>query len=268
VPTTTLTLPGNRTPADGRDGPHGYDDLQPVLRRHAEGGPDDPQHGARREYLITQFLPLVRNIARRYATSAAAEDLEQAGVVGLIRAIDNYDPDVTAGSPLAYLVPSIRGSMLRHLRDHTWALRVPRPIKDLTVAVNRASIDLTQRLGRAPRPSELAAELGRSLDEVIEALDALAGHRADSLDEPEYETGFTPGDRLGDEDAALDLVDHSGDLRRLITALPERERTILLLRFYGEHTQTQIAEKVGISQMHVSRLLTRTLAHLRAELGG
>ncbi|MCE0763838.1 sigma-70 family RNA polymerase sigma factor [Pseudonocardia kujensis] len=267
MPTTTLTLPG-RARADARDGPHGYDDLEPVLREHAGAGPEDPEHETRRDYLITQFLPLVRNLAKRYATSAAVEDLEQAGVVGLIRAIDNYDPDVTAGGPLAYLVPSIRGSMLRHLRDHTWALRVPRAIKDLTVAVNRASIDLTQRLGRAPRPSEIAAELDRSLDDVVEALDALAGHRADSLDEPESETGFTPADRLGAADAGLDLVDLSGDLRRLIAELPERERTILLLRFYGEHTQTQIAEKVGISQMHVSRLLARTLAHLRAQLSG
>jgi RNA polymerase sigma-B factor len=268
VPTTTVFPFRTRAPAEGRDGPHGYDDLEPVLRAHAESDPEDPDHAVRREYLITQFLPLVRNIARRYATSAAAEDLEQAGVVGLIRAIDNYDPEVTAGGPLAYLVPSIRGSMLRHLRDHTWALRVPRAIKDLTVAVNRATIDLTQRLGRAPRPSELATELGRSLDEVVEALDALAGHRADSLDEPESESGFTPGDRLGVADAGLDLVDHSGDLRRLIAALPERERTILLLRFYGEQTQTQIAERIGISQMHVSRLLARTLAQLRAQLSG
>ncbi|GAA2880624.1 SigB/SigF/SigG family RNA polymerase sigma factor [Pseudonocardia halophobica] len=267
MPTTTFMQPGSG-PADARDGPHAYDDLEPLLRKHAASAPDDPEHGARREYLITQFLPLVRNIARRYASSAPAEDLEQAGVVGLIRAVDNYDPDETTGGPLAYLVPSIRGSMLRHLRDHTWALRVPRAIKDLTVSVNRATIDLTQRLGRAPRPSEIAAELDRSLDDVVEALDALAGHRADSLDEPESETGFTPADRLGAADAALDLVDQRGDLRRLVAALPERERTILLLRFYGEHTQTQIAEKVGISQMHVSRLLARTLAHLRAELGG
>ncbi|MFR9806797.1 sigma-70 family RNA polymerase sigma factor [Pseudonocardia sp. RS010] len=264
MPTTTLTVPG-RPPVENRDGPHAYDDLEPLLRAHAQNGTGDPEHVRRREFLITQFLPLVRNIARRYATSAA-EDLEQAGVVGLIRAIDNYDPDVTTGGPLAYLVPSVRGSMLRHLRDHTWALRVPRAVKDLAVAVNRATVDLTQRLGRAPRPSEIAAELDRPLDEVVEALDALAGHRADSLDEPESQTGFTAGDRLGAADAGLDLVEHSGDLRRLIAALPERERTILLLRFYGEYTQTQIAEKVGISQMHVSRLLARTLAHLRAEL--
>ncbi|MEU7812675.1 sigma-70 family RNA polymerase sigma factor [Pseudonocardia sp. NPDC049154] len=265
MPTTTTTLPGS-LPAGARDGPHAYDDLEPLLRKHAGSGPEDPEHDTRREYLITQFLPLVRNIARRYASSATAEDLEQAGVVGLIRAVDNYDPDVTTGGPLAYLVPSIRGSMLRHLRDHTWALRVPRGIKDLTISVNRATIDLTQRLGRAPRPSEIAAELDQPLDDVVEALEALAGHRADSLDEPGSETGFTLADRLGSADSGLDLVDHSGDLRRLVAALPERERTILLLRFYGEHTQTQIAEKVGISQMHVSRLLARTLAHLRAEL--
>jgi RNA polymerase sigma-B factor len=265
---TPLTLPGNHRPAEGRDGPRGYDDLEPMLREFAHGDPADPEHETRREYLITEFLPLVRNIARRYATSASPEDLEQAGVVGLIRAIDNFDPDATTGGPLAYLVPSIRGSMLRHLRDHTWALRVPRAIKDLTVAVNHTTVDLTQRFGRAPRPSEIAAELGRTLDEVVEALDALAGHRPDSIHEPESETGFTAGDRLGSVDAALEHVEQSGDLRRLIADLPERERTILLLRFYGEHTQTQIAEKVGISQMHVSRLLSRTLAHLRAELGG
>lgn len=119
MPTTTSTLPGSG-PAEARDGPHAYDDLEPLLRKHAGSGPEDPEHGTRREYLITQFLPLVRNIARRYASSASTEDLEQAGVVGLIRAVDNYDPDVTTGGPLAYLVPSIRGSMLRHLRDHTW----------------------------------------------------------------------------------------------------------------------------------------------------
>lgn len=261
-----MTVVSDGAPDGRRDGPHAYDDLEPELRRYAASRPGDPDREARRTHLITEFLPLVRNLSRRYAGAHAADDLEQAGVLGLIKAIDRYDPDSTTGGPLAYLVPSVRGEILRHLRDHTWSMRVPRALKELSVGVNRATVILTQRLGRAPRPSELAAELGVPVSEVVETLGALHSYRTASLDETDLEGGGAPADRLGTDDPALEVVDHRGDLRRLIAELPEREREILLLRFYGEHTQTQIAEKVGVSQMHVSRLLTRTLDRLRERL--
>lgn len=249
-----------------RDGPDAYDDLVPDLRRHAESKPGAPGRDARRDRLITEFLPLVRNLSHRYAGRIPAEDLEQAGVIGLIKAIDRYDPDASTGGPLAYLVPSVRGEILRHLRDHSWSMRVPRALKELSVGVNRATVTLTQRLGRAPRPSELATELGVPVVEVVETLGAMDSHRASSLDETDPDSGFGPADRLGADDPALAVIDHRGDLRRIVSELPERERTILLLRFYGEHTQSQIAERVGVSQMHVSRLLTRTLAELRVRM--
>lgn len=120
-----------------------------------------------------------------------------------------------------------------------------------------------QRLGRSPRPSELAAELDVAVEDVLRALDTLESYRTTSLDLPDPQTGHSLAERVGEVDGSLDLVDHRGDLRRLVDGLPERERTVLLLRFYGEQTQTQIAERMGLSPMHVSRLLSRTLARLR-----
>ncbi|TCK24648.1 SigB/SigF/SigG family RNA polymerase sigma factor [Pseudonocardia endophytica] len=249
-----------------RTGIHAYDDLEPELRRHVDADPGDRGYHDRRERLIREFLPLVRNLARRYSGPHSAEDIEQVGTVGLIKAIDRYDPDSATGGALAYLVPSVRGEMLRHLRDHTWSLRVPRGLKDMSVSVNRATIALTQRLGRSPRPSELAEELGVDVSDVVETLGALESYRTESLDMPDQESGQPLAERVGDHDPALDLVEHQGDLRRVIDELPERERTILLLRFYGEYTQIQIAERIGVSQMHVSRLLSRTLERLRTRL--
>ena len=250
-----------------RDGPRAYDDLEPELRRHAACRPGDPGREERREHLIREFLPLVRNLSRRYGAGAQSpEDVEQAGVVGLIKAIDRYDPESAPGGPLAYLVPSVRGAMLRHLRDHTWSMRVPRDLKELSVGVRRATGTLSQRLGRAPRPSEIAEELGVPVGDVVDTLGAIDSYRADSLDVPGVGGAPALGERLGDEDSALDVAEQRGDLRRLINELPERERTILLLRFYGDQTQSRIAEQVGMSQMHVSRLLGRTLERLRRQL--
>jgi RNA polymerase sigma-B factor len=147
-------------------------------------------------------------------------------------------------------------------------MRVPRRLKDLTVAIRQVTGPLSQQLGRAPRPSELAAHLDVPLDEVIEALDAETNQHSGSLDAVlgEDDADNPIANRLGGLDRALDLVEYRHALRPLLDRLPERERTILLLRFFGEMTQTQIAERVGISQMHVSRLLTRTLRWLRTEL--
>lgn len=268
---TSTRIPSERTQrsqASRRDGPNGYDDLGPDLRRLARLAADDPERGPLRDRLICEFLPLVRNLSRRYLTAAhSSEDLEQAATLGLIKALDRYDPDAATGGPLGYLVPSVRGEILRYLRDHSWALRVPRDLKELGVSINKATVVLSQRLGRAPRPSELAEELDADTSEVVEALGALESYRAASLDMPGPDGELTLGERLGDDDPDLETATMRDELRTRIDALPPRERRILLLRFYGDRTQSEIASEIGVSQMHVSRLLTRIVGRLREELG-
>lgn len=262
----TERRPAARRP--GRDGPNGYDDLVPDLRRLAALGRDDPARGPLRDRIICEFLPLAQNLSRRYVTGAhSAEDVEQAATLGLIKAVDRYDPDAATGGPLGYLVPSIRGELMRYLRDHSWALRVPRDLKELSVGLNRATAALTQRTGRAPRPSELAAELDVDTGEVVEALGAMESYRAASLDTPGPDGEMTLGERLGDDDPDLETATLRRELRERIDELPERERRILLLRFYGDRTQSEIAEAIGVSQMHVSRLLARSLTQLRDRAG-
>lgn len=267
---TLPTRPAERT----RDGRHGYDDLIPDLHQLAATPEGAPGRAALRDHVITEFRPLVRNLSRRFAAPGrGAEDIEQAGMLGLVKAVDRYDPGSATGGPLGYLVPSIRGEMKRHLRDHSWSVRVPRDLKELAVTVGRIADEMGQRLGRPPRPSEIAEEAGVSVDEVVDALGALESHHARSLDAPVGD-GDGPGqtlplvERLGGEDPALDLATHGPGMRAALAELPERERRILVLRFYGDRTQSQIAADLGISQMHVSRLLSRTLSRLRERLTG
>ncbi|MCE0763835.1 SigB/SigF/SigG family RNA polymerase sigma factor [Pseudonocardia kujensis] len=247
-----------------------YVGLMPALERYASLPADHPERTRLREELALGFLPVVRNLAARHARGypGGLEDLVQVGTVGLLSALDRWDPELARGEFLGYLVPCVRGEILRYFRDRTWTMRVPRRLKDLTVAIRQVTGPMSQQLGRAPRPSELAAHLDVPVDEVIEALDAEANQHSGSLDAVlgEDDADNPIGNRLGELDRALDLVEYRHALRPLLDRLPERERTILLLRFFGEMTQTQIAERIGISQMHVSRLLSRTLRRLRAEL--
>ncbi|WP_103380585.1 sigma-70 family RNA polymerase sigma factor [Pseudonocardia dioxanivorans] len=239
-----------------------------AMRELAATPPSDPRREALRSELILAFLPIVRHLALRHSAGypGGYDDLVQVGTVGLISAIDRWDPDRAGADLLGYLVPCVRGEMLRYFRDRTWAVRVPRRLKDLAVAINKATGPLSQQLGRAPRPSELAAHLGVDVSEVVEALTAKAGHHSDPLEPVDPETGESSHERLGELDGELDHVEYRHALRPLLESLPERERTILMLRFFRDMTQTQIAEEIGISQMHVSRLLARSLTTLRAGL--
>jgi RNA polymerase sigma-B factor len=248
--------------------PSGYADQMPKLRRFATLHAADPRRRALREELILAFVPVVEHLARRHASPmiAPVEELTQIGTVALITALDRWDPELARGEFLGYLIPCVRGEMLRWFRDRTWSMRVPRRLKDLGGAIGRATGPLSQELGRAPRPSELAAHIGVGVEEVIEALDAQAGHHAGTLDAVDPRTGTPMIERVGDLDGALEQVEYRHVLRPLLDALPDRERTIVVLRFFGEMTQTQIAEHVGVSQMHVSRLLSRTLTRLRTQL--
>jgi RNA polymerase sigma-B factor len=243
-----------------------YADLAPLFEELAAMPADDPGRPALRGKLVTGYLPVVRHIARRFAgRGEPVDDLEQAGTVGLLNAVDRFEPDRGIDF-LSYAVPTITGEIRRHFRDRTWSMRVPRRLKDLQGAINGAVGPLSQELGRAPRPSEIAARLDIPTDEVVEGLDAQQAYRSSSLDELVAGADSALAETLGSVDAEMDKVEYRETLAPLLDELPERERTILLLRFFGNLTQTQIADRVGISQMHVSRLLSQTVAQLRRRM--
>ncbi len=242
---------------------------EPLLRRLAALPAEDPERAVLRDELIVAFLPLGERIAARYAAAwpGSREDLRQVASLGVINAVDRWDPDRARGDVLGFIVPSVRGEVLRYLRDRTWAVRVPRRLKELTVAINRATAQLTHQLGRAPRPSELARHLDTDVEEIVDALHAEANHHAAPLDAP-GPRGDGPGERsladqLSEPDRDMEAVDDVVTLGPLLKQLPERERRIVELRFFQDCTQSQIAQEIGISQMHVSRLLTRILGRLR-----
>ncbi|MEJ3651445.1 SigB/SigF/SigG family RNA polymerase sigma factor [Actinomycetes bacterium KLBMP 9759] len=243
-----------------------YAHLAPLLRKLAATAPDDPERKVLRDQLVTGYLPVVQHIARRFAgRGQPTDDLEQAGTIGLIGAVDRYEPG--RGSDfLAFAIPTITGEIRRYFRDHTWMMRVPRRLRDLQSSVHAATDTLSHELGRAPRPSELAARLDLSVDEVLEALDAANAYRAGSLDTSVAGVDAALGEIVGFADREMETVEFRHSLLPLLDRLPERERTIIVLRFFGEMTQTQIAHRVGLSQMHVSRLLAQTLDTLRRNL--
>jgi RNA polymerase sigma-B factor len=229
---------------------------------------DDPRRERLRETLVEEHLPLVRHFARRFSNRGEPfDDLLQVGTLGLIAAIDRFDP--TRGVEfLSFAVPTITGEIKRHFRDQGWSVRVPRRLQELHLSLNAAVGELAQKNGRAPTPSELAAHLGIPRAEVLEGLAVANAYRSSSLDERLSGEDDSPtlAATLGEEDAALEGVEYRESLQPLLATIPARERRILILRFFGNMTQSQIAADIGISQMHVSRLLSQTLAKLREGL--
>jgi len=245
-----------------------YGHLVPLLERYAALAPDDPERDTLRSKLVTGFLPVAQHIARRFANRGEPlEDLTQVATVGLIHAIDRYSPE--RGSDFfSFAVPTISGEVRRHFRDLGWSMRVPRRLKDLHVSINGIVSQLSQQLGRAPKPSEIAERLHVPVADVLEGLAASEVYRSSSLDEmlSSEKGSVTVGELVGEADAELGRVDSRQALQPALAELAPRERTIVLLRFFGNMTQTQIADEVGISQMHVSRLLSQTLERLRGRL--
>lgn len=244
-----------------------YDELAPLFVELATLNEGDPRREELRDKLVTEHLPVAQHIARRFShRGEAQEDLTQVAVLGLINAVDRFDPDRGVDF-LSYAVPTIMGEVRRHFRDTGWAVRVPRRLQERHLSVSSAISTLSQELGRAPTPSELAKHLGISKDEVYKGLEAGNAYRSSSLDELLTNTDEIPlGDAIGENDSELDEVENREVIRPLLNELGERERRIVILRFFRSMTQTQIAEQVGISQMHVSRLLSRTLSWLRDRL--
>ena len=230
---------------------------------------DTPQFQRQRDRIVERCLPLADHIARRFdGRGEPRDDLVQVARVGLVNAVNRFNVD--AGSDfVSFAVPTIMGEVRRHFRDNSWSVKVPRRLKELHLRLGSATAELSQRLGRAPTPSELAAELDMDRDEVVEGLVAGSSYNTLSIDSggnSGTEDAPAIADTLGDFDAGLDQIENREALRPLLASLPERERTVLLLRFFENLTQTQIAERVGISQMHVSRLLAKSLMKLRDQL--
>jgi RNA polymerase sigma-B factor len=231
--------------------------------------PETPQFQRQRDRIVERCLPLADHIARRFdGRGEPRDDLVQVARVGLVNAVIRFNVD--AGSDfVSFAVPTIMGEVRRHFRDNSWSVKVPRRLKELHLRLGAATAELSQRLGRAPTPSELAAELDMDRDEVVEGLVAGSSYNTLSIDSggnSGNEDAPAIADTLGDLDAGLDQIENREALRPLLASLPERERTVLLLRFFENLTQTQIAERVGISQMHVSRLLAKSLTKLRDQL--
>ena len=229
---------------------------------------DDPQErAALLDEAVTLHLPLARSLAMRYQRRGEPlNDLVQVAALGLVKAVQGYDPG-KGPEFLSYAVPTITGEIKRHFRDRGWAIRPPRRLQELRLNLGRATEQLTHELQRSPRTSEVAERLGVSEDDVIEAMTSARDYRTTSLEVPvDGEGGTSLGELLGSEDAHLGEVDDAVSLAPLLAKLPARERRILILRFYRSWTQSQIAEDIGVTQMQVSRLLSSSLARLRAEL--
>ncbi|MGW4465039.1 SigB/SigF/SigG family RNA polymerase sigma factor [Micromonospora sp. NPDC004704] len=253
-----------------RYGPAGRVDDQTaadLLLQFASSSPDHPDRDRLRDEVIRAFLPLARHLAARYSgRGEPLDDLVQTATVALIRAVDRFDPTFGIAF-VGFAVPTITGEIKRHFRDHTWNLRVPRKLQERRLALAAATEALTGRLRRSPTVHELAVELGMGEEEVLEGLEGARAYRAISLSTPvSHEQGTELGDILGGPDSGYEQVELRIALGPALAALTEREQRIIALRFYGNLTQTQIAEQVGVSQMHVCRLLAQALAKLRPYL--
>ena len=239
-----------------------------LLRALAALPENDRRRASMRERAIEAWLPLGRHLAQRFhGRGEPLDDLVQIATVGLIKAIDRFDPEY-GNDFAAYAVPTIVGEIKRHFRDRTWDVRVPRRLQELKLDINEATSTLAQQLGRSPTVADIAGYLQRSEDEVLEGLDGARAYSAVSLQTlvGNGEDGTELGDLFGVEDHELALAEFRASLGPALEALGPREQKIVILRFFGNLTQTQIAERVGISQMHVSRLLVRSLATLRGHL--
>jgi RNA polymerase sigma-B factor len=225
-------------------------------------GRQDP---AAREQLVERFLPLAKRLAQRYSRGGEPlEDLVQVASLGLLKAIDRFDPERgTAFSTFA--VPTIAGELKRYFRDKGWAVRVPRDLQELALQVDRMVDRLTRELGRAPTVSEIADELGLTDEQVLEAREAAAAHRTESLDRPcsDDEGAARLADTLGAPEPGYVQAEHYATLEAMMSVLTDREREILRLRFAEDLTQSEIGQRVGVSQMHVSRLLRDAVTRLR-----
>ncbi|MET7848280.1 RNA polymerase sigma factor SigF [Streptomyces avermitilis] len=250
---------------------HSHDDAPDTAEafRKLATLPPGRQRDALREEIVEAWLPMAERLAGRFRNRGENyEDLRQVASLGLVKAVDRYDPEL-GNAFESYAVPTITGEIKRHFRDHMWTLHVPRRVQDLRNRVRFASQDLSQTIsGRRPTVAEIAEHANMSEEDVRAGLEALESFTALSLDAelPGSEDGYSLSDALGSADPALDIVVDREAVKPRLQALPERERDILYMRFFGDMTQSRIAEQLGISQMHVSRIISRCCDRLREQV--
>lgn len=229
---------------------------------------DDASRSTARDALVHLHLPLVEHCARRFRNRGEPyEDLVQVGTIGLIKSVDRFDTE--RGVEFStYAAPTVIGEIKRYFRDKGWAIRVPRRLQELRMHINASTAELNQTLGRSPTATELAGQIGCSVEEIVEGLESSNAYATLSLDAGPDSAGGPPAmlESLSMIDSGLEHVDLRESIKPLLNRLPEREKQILMLRFFGNLTQSQIASEVGVSQMHVSRLLTKTLETMRVAL--
>jgi RNA polymerase sigma-B factor len=258
LPGPPTTEGGNRENRDAER--HGIDERFVAYRRSGER--------RLRDELVEEHAALAYFLARRFINRGVADDdLVQVALVGLLKAVERFDPD--RGVQFStFATPTIQGELKRHFRDRGWTVRVPRRVQELHLQLGRMVAELGQERHQSPTPAEVAARAGVSEEEVLEAMEAGSFFRLASLDKPstdDPEEWGEPAAYLGDEDPGFDQIERRAELDHLLGVLPARERRIVELRFFEDLTQSEIADRIGISQMHVSRLLTRSLELLRAE---
>jgi RNA polymerase sigma-B factor len=263
-----LAVAGERTGGSTQSGKGSDAAVRTLLTLLSKLPADCPDRAVVRERLIEMHLPLAEYLARRFRNRGEPlDDLVQVANLSLIKSVDGYD--ATRGAAFtSYAIPMIVGELKRHFRDKGWDVRVPRRLQELRLEIGKITGDLAQRLGRSPTVADVAEQLGVSEDEVIAGLDSGHAYRALSLQAPVQgeEPATALVDLIGDVDPDMECVEDREALRPLIGKLPQREQKIIAMRFFGNLTQSQIATELGISQMHVSRLLSRSLGILRQGL--
>jgi RNA polymerase sigma-B factor len=221
-----------------------------------------------REQLVERFLPLARHLARRFARRGeSVEDLTQVADLGLLNAIDRFDPD-RGVQFTTFAAVTITGELKRHFRDRGWSVRVPRSLQESALLVHRTLETLWQDLGRSPTVSEIAKGADLSEEAVIEAMDAIQAYSPASLDAVVSEDGTPMSETMGHTDPSFEVAEGWASVAPALEKLPDRERRILYLRFFKGMTQTEIAQEIGISQMHISRLIAQSLERVRREIRG
>jgi RNA polymerase sigma-B factor len=262
---TSQTRTARRRAAPPRSAPASARREQMLFMRYQRCG--DP--AARRE-LVERFLPLARQLARRYRRGGDSEDLEQTASLGLLKAIDRFDP--SRGMRFSsFAVPTILGEIKRHRRNTSWSAHVPRGMQERALRVTEAVDHLSGALGESPSPRVVADYLSLSVDEVLEAMEAAAAYDTVSLDAPARggdEQATVLAESIGHDESRYDLVEYRVTMTRALRALPLRDRRILYLRFAEDLTQSEIAERTGLSQMHVSRLIRQALDSVRTSASG
>jgi RNA polymerase sigma-B factor len=241
-----------------------------TLRYMATLAQDDPERARLRDEVVEDHMPYARHIAHRYGRGGVSEeDFEQVAFLGLVKAVDNFDPEYGTGF-LGYATPMIIGEIKRCFRDTTWSVHVPRRMQELSGALRKAVEALSGELGREPTIPELAAHLDATEEEIVQAVDASEAYTTASLDHPvgDDEQGASLGELLGRDDPGFELTIDREVLKGLVARLGERDKRILLLRYFRGMTQAEIGAELGVSQMQVSRLLTRILGELREGFGG